>query len=390
MFNFIILLVISRFFGPEEFGEFSFSLAIASITAMVVDFGINHVLIRDFTKEKNKKESLFSNAIILRIIISVVLCGLVIFFLEFLEKDLLLKYLIILLVVQSVFYVLNTTFFATYRSQGAFKYETLLKTINRSVTLFLVIFFITLRGSILSMGVAFFIGAILTLLITILLNRIRYRKPNLEGIKSLFRESWPFGILIILTAIYYKNSTIILSHLSNDYIVGNYNVAFNLILLFILVPGILSNSAYPIIAKLKIKEEIFIHIRKYRFLMLFYSGICILGSLLLGKWFVEVVYGIDFRVAASMLSVLSFSTVFLFQNILSSLLLATLRKQQVILVESLVVTIMNIALNIVLIAQNNLYGAALAFLISESIGYAIYHMYLRRNQFCHSRVDEHL
>ena len=150
------------------------------------------------------------------------------------------------------------------------------------------------------------------------------------------------------------------------------------------MPGILSYSAYPVIAKLKKKEEIFLRIRKYRKIMFLYSLVCILGSFLIGPWFIKIIYGLDFDIAAKILMLLSLSTVFLFQNIFSTLLLATLKKQQRVFVIALAVTIMNIILNGVLITYTSVYGAALAFLITEFIGYIMYTIYLRRKQFCHS------
>ncbi|MBI1972766.1 hypothetical protein HYS50_02055 [Candidatus Woesearchaeota archaeon] len=214
--------------------------------------------------------------------------------------------------------------------------------------------------------------------ITFLIFRNKSDKNNIK-LEELFKKSWHFGIILILTSIYYKNGIFFLSYFTTETIVGYYSAAFNFLLLFILLPSLANTAVYPLLLKKeeseKDKREF---IRKYRILFLFFSVVGISLASLMGEKIIVLLFGSEFAIAGKMFLILSLSTVALFQNYVFGLLLTLLNNQKIVTFGTLIVTVTNILGNAILIKINPLYGAALAFLIAEASGYLFYKIYTKK------------
>src|SRR3989338_237748 len=73
-----IFVYIARSYGKSDFGNFGFAIAFSAIFAVLTDFGMSSLLIREVSRDKKKLKKYFSNAILMKVFL-----GMLTFFLAF-------------------------------------------------------------------------------------------------------------------------------------------------------------------------------------------------------------------------------------------------------------------------------------------------------------------
>ncbi|MBI2647026.1 oligosaccharide flippase family protein, partial [Candidatus Woesearchaeota archaeon] len=68
----IIFIYLARIFGKLEFGKFGFGFAFATIIAVIADFGINTLLIREISRDKKNVGKYVSNALTIKCFLSLI------------------------------------------------------------------------------------------------------------------------------------------------------------------------------------------------------------------------------------------------------------------------------------------------------------------------------
>ena len=59
--NFLIFILIARFYGPESLGQFSLAFTIANISLVLADFGFDVLLTTEIAKNKKNAPKIISN-----------------------------------------------------------------------------------------------------------------------------------------------------------------------------------------------------------------------------------------------------------------------------------------------------------------------------------------
>ena len=66
----VVTTHITRYLGPEGYGKYTFIFTYLSFFIIFSDFGINSILVREISKEKNNADTLIGNAIIIKLLFS--------------------------------------------------------------------------------------------------------------------------------------------------------------------------------------------------------------------------------------------------------------------------------------------------------------------------------
>src|SRR6185369_666100 len=69
---FLVAIIIARHFSVEEYGLFGFVFSIMTLIAMVADFGLANITIRELAKNREGAENYFNKAISLKIFLTVI------------------------------------------------------------------------------------------------------------------------------------------------------------------------------------------------------------------------------------------------------------------------------------------------------------------------------
>ena len=67
LFSFISAIIMMRALGDEMYGLFAYGLVIAAFAVMIIDFGLENILIREYAKDPLRGSRLLTHALFLKI-----------------------------------------------------------------------------------------------------------------------------------------------------------------------------------------------------------------------------------------------------------------------------------------------------------------------------------
>ena len=68
----VIFVYLARVLGKDDFGVFSFALAFALVIAIIADFGLSSILVREISRDKKSASKYLSNSLAIKIFLSVI------------------------------------------------------------------------------------------------------------------------------------------------------------------------------------------------------------------------------------------------------------------------------------------------------------------------------
>lgn len=361
---------ITRYLGKEGFGEYSVVLAFFSFFGAFADLGLYTITARNISREGADEEKIVGNVLSLRIIssLSVLLFSPVIFL--FLPYSSEVKWGILLsamaFILSSTYSVLNGVFQKNLAMDRVATVELLGKVIQTLIIILAVkkdLGFLAIIFSLLA-----FMG--FNLFVVFLLAR-KYIKITLRfdlGYwKSFLAESLPMGISVIITFLYFKLDTILLSVLKDSTQVGIYNAAYKVIENLTFFPAMIIGLMLPIMSHSIISDrKRFEYISNETlkvFLILVFP--LVTGTLLLSDKIILLIAGEAFLDSANALRILIFALAFIFfGNFFNSILIAGNLQKKLMKALSFA-AIFNISTNLILIPMYSYMGSAVVSVLTE-------------------------
>lgn len=369
--GFLITIIIARGFGVLGFGEFTKVTAFVALFYLIADFGLNAI----FLKEDDEKLH-FRDLFYLRIFLSLILIilansiALVLPYsksldLGFSEQTRLGVFIFSFSILfQSILYSSSAIF------QKRLKYNFLMisSIAGSALTLLTVLIDVLFLKSLINIYLAFIFGGGLTALVSFFLtkNKIAYLSFDLKFTKSLIKEAFPIGLMLIFNLIYFRIDIFLLSLLRSTIDVGIYGLAYKFFDFLISLPLFLSNSIYPLLLQKKNDQKDFYLIsKKYLWISLFFSFL-----IMVVFWFVSPLFSLiksDFIASILPFRILLLSLpVFFVTSILQWALIAQ-RKQKFLMYIYLISAIINIFLNTIFIPNFGYVASAIITGVCEAL-----------------------
>lgn len=383
---FMVSIVLTRYLGPENYGQLSLAITLSSFVYLIAEGGTNTLIINkiaqglesDITYINNSSYLLLTKSILGLITIGIILI--------LYNPD---KALTILIFIISGSYIINNIgdfFYAIQKGKKHFKsfsLSTLLK--GASLLIFTVI--ITSYGAnLFYVSLAYVSSAIVGVvpaLISTKTKHISFRSKKLDGtfLKLTLRESLPYALTILTATIYLNADIIILSKTTSKLDLGNYSLAYSLIIAGYILPASISNTVFPFLSSSISKNfsEGILLFKKNVFWN-FFIGLTISSILfLISDHVISNVYGLGFEQSILLFKILILSFLLKFiafpvANMLISLNLIVNR-----LKIQIITAILNIILNIILIPRYGVISAAVTTVISEFTLCFGYYLVLKLN-----------
>ena len=224
--------------------------------------------------------------------------------------------------------------------------------------------------------VAYFaVVIILEFLTTHLITYIYFRKTKIKlsifnydklYIFSLLKRSWPLFLSGMMYIVYLKIDQIMVKEILGAKAAGLYAVSINLSEVWYFIPNIIAASLFPAILLSKVKDKKSYHKRITNlYSLLFWMAVLIsLFVTFFGEWIIQILYGDSFRASYKILSIYIWSNIFFFFTTISSKWLIAEGFYMHSFYRNILGAILNVLLNVVLIQQFGLIGAAISTLIS--------------------------
>jgi len=372
--NFLIFILIARFYGPEALGQFSLAFTIANISLVLADFGFDVLLQTEIAKNRKKAAEIISNYFSIKIIFVLFASIVMVTIPSFQSFSATSASLIYLLVLYVIFTSISNFIYAIFRGFEKFEFETRVSFIVNSLLLVLLLTFGFLKSSlhllILIFIIVRLIGVILNISKSNSLVGTNIFKINFNNWKLIINQVLIFGLHFLFGNLYFKIDTILIGIWKGDVAVGIYQAAFKLLVLLLILPDIVSSSILPVTSRLfhsdKLKwEELNRLISK---ILLLISFILFFILFFLSDSIISIIYGKEYyNEAIHLLKIFSFIVVIRYYVETYGLMLTTSGRQYIRMMIVIGATILAYILNFYLIGKFDIRGAAYASLIVNII-----------------------
>ena len=393
--SFLTIVIISRYLGPDKYGQYTFVMALVTICAVVWEFGLNTLLIRDIAADRTKASHYLGGALwgksffFLCILLLVTLLLIVLSY----ERVVIISTLIFGcgFFISTVTGTLNTSFQAHQRMEF-----TSLLNIMRAVFLFVAIFFLAkvyTEVSVEWVFWAYLFSFVAVLVVAVAVSGRYFVLPSLrcdlQHIKKLLTMAAPFLMISVVDSVLFRIDHLMLSKIVGNVELGLYGAAYTLFeIVFSLFAMMLISAVFPVLSTtFKEDRSAFPVLCNTVFKTLLLIGVpagC--GIILLSEDLIRFVYGTQYGAAAPMLMVLGGAIWIFFVTTYQSWTLTAAGEQNAVLRVTVAAMCFNIVLNLLLIPYFQAVGAACATLCSELLRWAGMSYYLRRRLFMWYRL----
>ncbi len=371
-------IVVARYLGRVGLGQYSFALAYVSLFGILAGFGLDPLLIREVAKNKAQANKYLSNSVTIKVVLSFLMFGLIYVTINIADRPMTTKLAVYIASLSLLCNGIITSLESLFQAFERMEFIPLAQT-AANLTKFLLTF-IALTGGyqVLTVVTIFLLSTVVQLGIDLYLVERRIVKikfePNLAFMKDLLRESYPFMLAAILTVIFAKIDVIILSQMKGEASVGVYTAGYSLFEMLRFIPAGYIGSIYPVISQFfeHSPDSLMLLYRK-SFRYLFYLSLPIaVGTTLLAKRFILLVYGPEFISSVLVLQIVIWSTLFFFENFLLGHVIFAIGEQKSLIGVKVSLVIINVTLNLILIPYYAEVGAGFATLISYCASFAMH------------------
>ena len=321
LFNIITFGIAARALGIEDFGYFNFLLAGIGVLSKIIDMGVNPIVFRESSKNK-EFDNYILPALTYKLILIIVIILLLNSFLLISQFEI-RKILIINFLVINIFL---SNKYTTFRELLIVPYKVNLKMIVPAT----IVFMDNILLLVLTMFLGYFEDKLLTFSFFYLVSNLpgtiiilfllkSYVKLNInfdfEKFKYVFIKSLPIWGYVLLTILLMQSDIILLKYLKSETEVGIYSAALRLSMPLIIIPSALTMSVFPIIIDRREKgnsnSEIVETLLKILGVLaiLFFLFIFINSKLI-----ITIIFGDNYLLASEPLFYLLLSMIFIFTN----------------------------------------------------------------------------
>jgi len=373
-----IIVIISRYLGPDIFGGYSFLHAVVITGIVIANFGLDTFMVREISRDALQGNKLLISVLEFKIISSlVVIVGIAGIF-SYVLKDTLLFRLLVIFSIVILFNALSQSFWFYGDAFQKFQYHASLWAFSNVIKVPLVWLFIAVEQELEMVIYGLIIAEAVSLIISYLWIRRCFRlileKLSITVLLPLLKKAWPLAIIFILSALYFRIDMMMLEVMKGERAVGLYAAAYKLIEFLSIVPGTVTIAALP-----GLSSDFYANIENFRATFFKTAIILGIGGIAVGSFLyffshqvILTLYGPLFFDSVHSLSILSGVILFLFLNgYLAYVTIAADNDKAVVPI--LILSIMiNVGLNFHLIPKYSHIGAAVATLLSEIVMFFAY------------------
>jgi O-antigen/teichoic acid export membrane protein len=371
---------IARYLGPSGFGVLSFALAFTGIFAVFADFGLQLLITREVARDKNLTQKYLANFSLMKIILAVFAYGLIAIIINLMAypwQTILVVYLLGVYVICSAF---TQMFYSTFQAYERMEFQAIGQFLNSVLMLVSIVVAIRLGLDIVIFAYIYVAVALVTLIYSYIVMKSRFFEYSVNWVPNMLemdRDFWkltfkrvlPFGLSQVFVTSFYWISTILLSLMKGDAMVGWYNASYRMVLILSFIPAAVIAAIYPVMAKLFVTSQDtlkIVHERSLKYLATLAIPLGI-GTTILASRFISLIFGSEYAESVTALQILVWSEVCIFISMPLANLFNSMNKQLLTMVITAICLIINVVFNLALIPQYGLIGASATTVLTEAV-----------------------
>lgn len=372
-FGLLVSIWVARYLQPAQFGVFSYVQSFVGLFMYIATLGLDGIVVRELIKKPDNYNEILGTSFFLRLVGFGMLLIVLLLATSFTNNSSLENLFIFLFSFSAFFQSFNVIDFY-FQSKVQSRFAVYASLTSLIVSSLLKVIFILLKFPLVAfLGVLIFESLILGASLS-----YQYYKQglslfnwtyNIRKAKELLSYSWPLILSGIVVAIYMKTDQIMIKFIMGDQAVGQYAAAVKLSEAWYFIPTVLCNSLFPAILNAKSTNTTLYRSRlKQLYGSLVWGGIIIsVLTMAFGNWIIHVLYGIEFNETASVLKIHIWTGIFVGLGVAGSKWYIAENLQRYSFFRSACGAVINILLNLILIPQFGILGAAYATLAAQIV-----------------------
>ncbi|MFQ5822501.1 MAG: flippase [bacterium] len=374
----ILIIIIARQYGPEDYGQYSFAFALVISFILFADLGLINFITREVARKKEDFSSFITNTFILKSFYSVftALTILGICFISQKSDQVVIIVSIILLasIIDSFILVLK----AVLQAFEKMEYEAISGILK---SLIITVFAVTLIYFELKLQIvvlAFLIGQVFEALYLIKIYKAKFGKifsrPTLSHLPSLVKKALPFGWQQIFATFYTYADRSLISFIKGDEAVGYYDASYKTIVIATFIMMAFGKAVYPTFSRLYETSLIsFNKLLKSIIKISVWVGIGF-GILIFmnAKSIVLFLFGNQYLSACNSMKILAWAGLFLIINLVLGPIIRAMNRERFTAKVAVTAFFVNILANLFLIKRIGIEGAAISTLLTEFLVFVLY------------------
>ena len=257
----ITIWLMPRYFTESELGGYFVAIALTNLIAILTELGLQNPLIREMTLHPQQTRHYLGNALIVRVILSIVAYGIMIISGISLYPSIIVK-MIVFLGLAEIANSLAQLYRCVFRAHEEMKYEALTVIAERGA-------FLVIGGGAILRGYGLvpvcqvmLAASCINLILSVGLTRLRFTQlrfqPSRETVKVLMQQALPFAVGNLFNLLYFRVDAIMLSKLSSEGVDANtwYGLAYTIVNAFTILPGaFMMGAMFPVLSRAWEREK---------------------------------------------------------------------------------------------------------------------------------------
>ena len=366
--------------GLQAYGVYSAVLAYLAIITIFADGGLYLIFTREASRVGADERKILETAWVLRLFAIIVTIIVAIALALLLPYQNAIRIGVLVGVWGICFQLGSQLFMGVFQKKLQLLAPALAEVAGRTVQLTAVLVFVYFQRGVYFFLVAFVLGTVVTFYINLwgakkLINFSLLPRPDWLLLKKLLLEALPMGLSLVLSVLFFKVDSVMLSFMKPAQDLAYYALAYKVLESLLFFPAMIGGLLLPIFSEASTKETTGVvpHLKSSFDLYLF-GGLPLAVSLwVLAPNIVRILGGTAFLPAVPALQVLSLALAVLFFGNLFGSTIVAIGKQKLLVYLYGFLVIINIVLNSLFMPRYSFVGAAWVTLATEimSMGIAI-------------------
>lgn len=376
----LLFIFAARELGTEQFGIYTYAISVVIIISIFIDFGFDYIAVRDISQNSLKLTNKFSEVGLSRLILSSITVFLIFIYAYLFKTFDSFQFKTVVIVLFFQIAIINSQFIRSIAS-ALQDFSLYAKMIVFDKGLLIVFGFAILQVSknlenfLLVLLLANIISVVAFIVVLKKKYQLKFVLPEKSSLLSLFKNSAPLLVMNIFIMAYFRIDVILLDYLVKDKsIVGVYGTIHRIIEMYFLIPTIIMSTAYPIISKYYSDNKEFV-INLVNKILFSLSAITLPFIIVISFNAFEInyfIFGAEYIEGYKGLQYIIWTILPLGFNYVLGYLLISINKQFYCALSIAFASIINIALNIILIPKLSFVGTSIAMLVTEVVIFCFY------------------
>ena len=381
---FINFLILTRLLGSFYFGELSFGLSYAGLFVVISYMGIDTIVTRDIAQKRRPGDTLVSNSLALRLVLSVMTLGAAVagsFLFGYSAHLRIVMFLFAVVVLEDMYSRLPI---AVFRAHQKMEYEAIVTLLEKLLIFGGLLAAFSLRAGVFAAGMVYIGANAAKIVLSLHLLKKHFERPSLAWDlrywRSLVKESLPFATVFVLWSISYRIDAVMLEAMKGAAAVGWYSAPYRIIETLTFIPEAVGSALLPAVASLYANSrwKVAGGVRQSIRLLVFVGIGMAVGGCLLSKELLGIVLGGEFGPSVPAFQILVWSLLFIFLEFVTFASLAATRRQSKLMLISAIAVVLNVSLNLIFIPRYSLLAASAVTVITEATSVALALYFVRR------------